>query len=125
MAMFGGGGFEFGGGDLTQQHNQGGGGSGGKVGAVPRDLARRASRGRPLASWFSSAWCWPRRGGGHASRRVRGVRIRVPALRALRAEVGGAAAVLGFVGSPWTLATYLIEVGCFPGVLHVYVYVGM
>jgi uroporphyrinogen decarboxylase len=31
------------------------------------------------------------------------------ALRALRAEVGGAAAVLGFVGSPWTLATYLVE----------------
>ncbi|KAI8466935.1 MAG: uroporphyrinogen decarboxylase [Monoraphidium minutum] len=31
------------------------------------------------------------------------------ALAALRAEVGGAAAVLGFVGSPWTLATYLVE----------------
>lgn len=30
-------------------------------------------------------------------------------LRALRAEVGDAAAVLGFVGSPWTLATYLVE----------------
>jgi hypothetical protein len=32
------------------------------------------------------------------------------ALSALRAEVGPAAAVLGFVGSPWTLATYLVEV---------------
>ena len=31
------------------------------------------------------------------------------ALTALRGEVGGAAAVLGFVGSPWTLATYLVE----------------
>ncbi|GBG00641.1 uroporphyrinogen decarboxylase [Raphidocelis subcapitata] len=31
------------------------------------------------------------------------------ALGALRSEVGGAAAVLGFVGSPWTLATYLVE----------------
>lgn len=32
------------------------------------------------------------------------------ALKNLRAEVGGAAAVLGFVGAPWTLATYLVEV---------------
>ncbi len=31
------------------------------------------------------------------------------ALTQLRSEVGGQAAVLGFVGSPWTLATYLIE----------------
>jgi uroporphyrinogen decarboxylase len=38
------------------------------------------------------------------------------ALRTLRAEVGGAAAVLGFVGSPWTLATYLVEVSCGVGV---------
>jgi uroporphyrinogen decarboxylase len=30
-------------------------------------------------------------------------------LRLLRAEVGAGAAVLGFVGSPWTLATYLVE----------------
>lgn len=30
-------------------------------------------------------------------------------LRLLRSEVGPAAAVLGFVGSPWTLATYLVE----------------
>ncbi|MEO0538082.1 MAG: uroporphyrinogen decarboxylase [Cyanobacteria bacterium P01_A01_bin.123] len=31
------------------------------------------------------------------------------ALRALRQEVGNQAAVLGFVGSPWTLAAYAIE----------------
>lgn len=31
------------------------------------------------------------------------------ALAALRQEVGDEAAVLGFVGSPWTLATYLVE----------------
>jgi uroporphyrinogen decarboxylase len=30
-------------------------------------------------------------------------------LRILRNEVGTGAAVLGFVGSPWTLATYLVE----------------
>ncbi|XP_002988044.2 uroporphyrinogen decarboxylase 1, chloroplastic [Selaginella moellendorffii] len=30
-------------------------------------------------------------------------------LRTLRREVGSGAAVLGFVGAPWTLATYLIE----------------
>lgn len=30
-------------------------------------------------------------------------------LRILRSEVGPASAVLGFVGSPWTLATYLVE----------------
>jgi uroporphyrinogen decarboxylase len=30
-------------------------------------------------------------------------------LRILRSEVGNGAAVLGFVGSPWTLATYLVE----------------
>ncbi|GIL43806.1 hypothetical protein Vafri_1413 [Volvox africanus] len=33
------------------------------------------------------------------------------ALSQLRAEVNNQAAVLGFVGSPWTLATYLIEGG--------------
>lgn len=33
------------------------------------------------------------------------------ALTQLRAEVNNQAAVLGFVGSPWTLATYLIEGG--------------
>jgi uroporphyrinogen decarboxylase len=27
----------------------------------------------------------------------------------LRAEVGNAAAVLGFVGAPWTLAAYAVE----------------
>lgn len=31
------------------------------------------------------------------------------ALSALRSEVGNTAAVLGFVGSPWTLATYIVE----------------
>jgi uroporphyrinogen decarboxylase len=30
-------------------------------------------------------------------------------LRAIRSEVAGQSAVLGFVGSPWTLATYVIE----------------
>eukprot|EP00245_Coleochaete_scutata_P012543 TRINITY_DN487_c0_g2_i1.p1 TRINITY_DN487_c0_g2~~TRINITY_DN487_c0_g2_i1.p1 ORF type:complete len:411 (-),score=79.77 TRINITY_DN487_c0_g2_i1:154-1386(-) len=30
-------------------------------------------------------------------------------LRTLRSEVGAGAAVLGFVGSPWTLATYVVE----------------
>jgi len=30
-------------------------------------------------------------------------------LGALRTEVGGDAAVLGFVGAPWTLATYIVE----------------
>ena len=30
-------------------------------------------------------------------------------LRLLKAEVGGQAAVLGFVGCPWTLATYIVE----------------
>ncbi len=30
-------------------------------------------------------------------------------LKLLRKEVGNEAAVLGFVGSPWTLATYIIE----------------
>eukprot|EP00898_Chlorokybus_atmophyticus_P007629 jgi/Chlat1/7868/Chrsp66S07294 len=31
------------------------------------------------------------------------------ALRLLRSEVGNNAAVLGFVGAPWTLATYIVE----------------
>lgn len=31
------------------------------------------------------------------------------ALSTLRSEVGDTAAVLGFVGSPWTLATYIVE----------------
>lgn len=31
------------------------------------------------------------------------------ALRTLRAEVAPEAAVLGFVGCPWTLATYIVE----------------
>ena len=35
------------------------------------------------------------------------------ALRRLRAEVGNKAAVLGFVGAPFTLATYIVE-----GALH-------
>lgn len=30
-------------------------------------------------------------------------------LRALRAEVDGAATVLGFIGTPWTLAAYAVE----------------
>jgi len=33
------------------------------------------------------------------------------ALRDLRKEVGNSAAVLGFVGAPWTLATYIVEGG--------------
>ena len=33
------------------------------------------------------------------------------ALRALRSEVGNASAVLGFVGAPFTLATYIVEGG--------------
>ncbi|XP_042481741.1 uroporphyrinogen decarboxylase 1, chloroplastic isoform X1 [Macadamia integrifolia] len=32
-------------------------------------------------------------------------------LRMLRQEVGGKAAVLGFVGAPWTIATYIVEGG--------------
>nr|AFK42086.1 unknown [Lotus japonicus] len=32
-------------------------------------------------------------------------------LKLLRQEVGGHAAVLGFVGAPWTLATYIVEGG--------------
>ncbi len=34
------------------------------------------------------------------------------ALRTLRAEVGNKSTVLGFVGAPFTLATYIVEVGC-------------
>ena len=34
-----------------------------------------------------------------------------PVLQALRAEVGAASTVLGFVGTPWTLAAYSIEGG--------------
>ena len=33
------------------------------------------------------------------------------ALTQLRQEVNNQAAVLGFIGSPWTLATYIIEGG--------------
>ncbi|XP_043715603.1 uroporphyrinogen decarboxylase 1, chloroplastic isoform X2 [Telopea speciosissima] len=32
-------------------------------------------------------------------------------LRILRQEVGGKAAILGFVGAPWTIATYIVEGG--------------
>ena len=32
-----------------------------------------------------------------------------PILQALRQEVGSAATVVGFVGSPWTLAAYAVE----------------
>ena len=32
-----------------------------------------------------------------------------PILQALRQEVGSASTVLGFVGSPWTLAAYAVE----------------
>ena len=32
-----------------------------------------------------------------------------PILQALRQEVGNASTVVGFVGSPWTLAAYSIE----------------
>jgi uroporphyrinogen decarboxylase len=32
-------------------------------------------------------------------------------LKILRREVGGHAAVLGFVGAPWTIATYIVEGG--------------
>lgn len=35
-------------------------------------------------------------------------------LKQLRSEVAGQAAVIGFVGSPWTLATYVIEGGSSP-----------
>lgn len=31
------------------------------------------------------------------------------ALTELRKEVGNKSAVLGFIGSPWTLATYIVE----------------
>ena len=34
------------------------------------------------------------------------------ALRRLRAEVGNQSTVLGFVGAPFTLATYIVEGNC-------------
>lgn len=40
------------------------------------------------------------------------------ALRALRSEVGGEAAVLGFVGAPFTLATYIVEGGSSKSFVH-------
>jgi uroporphyrinogen decarboxylase len=40
---------------------------------------------------------------------VSGLNFVGDSLRILRSEVGTGAAVLGFVGSPWTLATYLVE----------------
>ena len=41
------------------------------------------------------------------------------ALRALRSEVGNAAAVLGFVGAPFTLATYCVEGGTTSSYLNI------
>jgi hypothetical protein len=41
------------------------------------------------------------------------------ALRRLRAEVGGEAAVLGFVGAPFTLATYIVEGGMSKSYTHI------
>lgn len=38
-------------------------------------------------------------------------------LRELRRVVGDEATVLGFVGCPYTLATYLVEASCFPFLL--------
>ncbi len=41
------------------------------------------------------------------------------ALRRLRAEVGGEAAVLGFVGAPFTLASYIVEGGSSAKYTHI------
>lgn len=41
------------------------------------------------------------------------------ALRRLREEVGGQAAVLGFVGAPFTLASYIVEGGSSKNYTHV------
>ncbi|RMZ53806.1 hypothetical protein APUTEX25_003945 [Auxenochlorella protothecoides] len=41
------------------------------------------------------------------------------ALRTLRAEVGSASAVLGFVGAPFTLATYIVEGGMSKNYTHI------
>lgn len=41
------------------------------------------------------------------------------ALRALRAEVGDDAAVLGFVGAPFTLASYIVEGGSSRNYTHI------
>lgn len=41
------------------------------------------------------------------------------ALRQLRAEVGNQAAVLGFVGAPFTLATYIVEGGMSKNYTHI------
>ncbi|EIE22656.1 uroporphyrinogen-iii decarboxylase [Coccomyxa subellipsoidea C-169] len=41
------------------------------------------------------------------------------ALRALRAEVGNEAAVLGFVGAPFTLASYIVEGGSSKNYTHI------
>ena len=41
------------------------------------------------------------------------------ALRALRAEVGNQSAVLGFVGAPFTLASYIVEGGSSKNYTHI------
>ena len=41
------------------------------------------------------------------------------ALRRLRAEVGNQAAVLGFVGAPFTLASYIVEGGSSSKYTHI------
>ena len=41
------------------------------------------------------------------------------ALRALRAEVGSQSAVLGFVGAPFTLASYIVEGGSSKNYTHI------
>ena len=52
-----------------------------------------------------------RRSGCAASIRRGELRFTGEILRRLRAEVGDAAAVVGFAGAPWTLASYLVEGG--------------